>query len=205
MFNKNDNFAQQDQTLSIPDLTRKLNKSEPTEIQIQAVVQLRGQVLKTNLQSILDSSMNLKLDTDADDELSLQLVDEKVKLYLKMLKLTAIPFQIEQINILFTESLLCKELTMTITLTSLQFISEFIDKTQSISKGGLGLGVPGSKQRRGPRVLPDAFGQPYRAWRPSTSRGSPPLQRSIPQRGPRSFPPCSETKYRGGKSNKKGM
>ncbi|CAL6010277.1 Conserved_hypothetical protein [Hexamita inflata] len=134
MFNKNDNFAQQDQTLSIPDLTRKLNKSEPTEIQIQAVVQLRGQVLKTNLQSILDSSMNLKLDSDAEDELSMQLVDEKVKLYLKMLKLTAIPFQIEQINALFIDSLLCKELTMAITFTSLQFISEFVDKTQSISK-----------------------------------------------------------------------
>ncbi|CAL6042701.1 Hypothetical_protein [Hexamita inflata] len=55
--------------------------------------------------------------------------------------------------------------------------------------GGLGLGVAGYKQRlrRGPRVLPDAFGQPYRAWRPSTSRGSPPLQRSIPQRGPSIF------------------
>ncbi|CAL6063454.1 Hypothetical_protein [Hexamita inflata] len=36
-------------------------------------------------------------------------------------------------------------------------------------------------------VLPDAFGQPYRAWRPSTSRGSPPLQRSIPQMGPSIF------------------
>ncbi|CAL6110188.1 Hypothetical_protein [Hexamita inflata] len=50
---------------------------------------------------------------------------------------------------------------------------------------GLGLGV-----------LPDAFGQPYRAWRPSTSRGSPPSKDRYPRGGPRSFPPCSETKVK---------
>ncbi|CAL6013822.1 Hypothetical_protein [Hexamita inflata] len=58
-------------------------------------------------------------------------------------------------------------------------------------------GVHGSCQT--PSASPTGPGDPRRpgARRPSKDR--------YPRGAPRSFPPCSETKYRGGKSNKKGM
>ncbi|CAL6057359.1 Hypothetical_protein [Hexamita inflata] len=58
-------------------------------------------------------------------------------------------------------------------------------------------GVHGSCQT--PSASPTGPGDPRRpgARRPSKDR--------YPRGAPRSFPPCSETKYRGGKSNQKGV